>query len=93
MTHAASVRSHLHALIDEVVDERLLEALVRVLEASAVQTDAAVGEVVNLADLPPAERAAVEEGLRQSDAGLGRPHAEVWAEYEARYGVKSPAYR
>lgn len=87
------LRERLHALIDAVADERVLSAVIQLLEAPAVQADAldAVAwydEPVVVADLPPAVREAVEEGLRQSEAGLGRPHEEVWAEFEAKYGVK-----
>jgi len=29
--------------------------------------------------------ASIQQGLKESEAGLGRPHAEVWAEIEAKY--------
>ena len=81
---ASPTRTRLHALIDEVYDESLLEAVIKILEIRR--------PIVVLADddheVSPAAWAAIEEGIRQSDAGLGRPHAEVWAEYERKYGVK-----
>lgn len=84
----AQVRDTLHHIIDEINNFEVLKALLTIMDA-AQPAAPFVDEAVRLEDLPPAERAAVEEGLKQLDAGQGRPHAEVWAEYEAKYGVKS----
>jgi len=80
------LRAELHQLIDDTDDAAVLQALLTL--AARAQPALEADYAVRLEDLPPAERAAVEEGLRQCDAGLGRPHAEVWAPYEAKYGVK-----
>jgi len=85
------LRAELHHAIDETDDAAVLQALLTL--AAHAQPALEADHPVHLEDLPPAERAAVEEGLRQLDAGLGLPHAEVWAEYEARYGVKSPRWK
>lgn len=53
----------------------------------------ALTDFLNKAGLPytvdeeydEALEAALQEGLKESEAGLGRPHDEVWAEIEARY--------
>nr|GFC38373.1 hypothetical protein [Tanacetum cinerariifolium] len=76
-------RARLHALIDEVDDEGVLEAVIKLLEIHQPDMPSP-----NDHEVSPAAWAAIEEAIRQSDAGLSRPHHEIWAEFEAKYGVK-----
>ena len=84
----AQVRATLHQAVEEINDLTLLEALAVMLRAAQPSAPVVDGPV-RLADLSPAERAAVEEGLHQLDTGQGIPHAQVWAKYAAAYDVAS----
>jgi len=84
----AQVRAMLHRAVEETDDLAVLEALVALLHATQAAAPPAP-EAARLADLPPAERAAVEEGLRDAQAGRVRPHADVWAELQAEFGQKT----
>ena len=86
-TELTKMRNHLHDLINEAENIAVLEAIATLLTVknpADIQKDRAV----NLADLTPAARAAVEEGLRDIDAGRVIPNAEVWAPYAAKYGIQ-----
>lgn len=67
----------------------MLQALLTIL-ANTQPVLPLTDEAVRLEDLPPAARAAVEEGLRGMEAGRVRPHAEVWAEVRAEFGHLMP---
>jgi len=85
----ARLRASLHRFVDETDDAAVLQALLTIL-ANTQPAPSLTDKAVRLEDLPPAERAAVEAGLRDIEAGRVRPHAEVWAELQAEFGqVKS----
>ncbi len=92
LADTARLRASLHRFVDETDDAAVLQALLTIL-ANTQPAVPLTDEAVLLEELPPAARAAVEEGLRQLDAGEGRPHTEVWAEFEARFGIKSPQWK
>lgn len=83
----AQVRATLHLAVEETDNLAVLEALVALLHATQTGAPPTL-EVVRLADLPLAERAAVEEGVRDTQAGRVRPHADVWAELQAEFEQK-----
>ena len=76
----AGIRSELHELIDTIADTNVLLA-VRTLLASQWH-----------AKMPPlapsaAEQDAIDEGIRQLNAGECVPHEQVMAAARAKYGV------
>lgn len=83
----AQLKSNLHRIVDELDNAEILRAIEVILK-TAMPVAQLEDRTVNSEELSSDGRAAVEEGWRQSEAGLGRPHAEVWAEYEVKYGVK-----
>ena len=86
----AQVKTNLHRLVDELDNAEILRAIEVILQTALPPAPLPEDRAVNLDELSPAERAAVEDGLRQLDAGQGIPHAQVWAEIEAKYGLKYP---
>ena len=86
----ARLRAELHHAIDETDDAAVLQALLTLAaKAQPLAPDLFEDHAVKLEDLSPAVRAAVEEGIRDADAGRTRPHAEVWAELQAEFGAVS----
>ena len=81
----AQVRATLHQAVEEINDLALLEALVVMRRATQPPAPLVDGPV-RLADLSPAGRAAVEEGLSDVKAGRVRPHTQGWAELQAEFG-------
>ncbi|MGI4870014.1 MAG: hypothetical protein ACRYFX_02415 [Janthinobacterium lividum] len=86
-TDLTRAQNYLHRLINNAKSVALLQAIATILTGEELTMPLA-DDTLGLEDLPPAERAAVERGLQQSEAGQGIPHAQVWAKYEATYGVK-----
>lgn len=72
----ADIKRHLHSLI-ETVDNR---AVLRAVETLLMQ---------QIPPASPALGAALEEALQQSAASEGRPHAEVMADFFARFSKQA----
>ena len=89
-TELDKVRAYLHGFINEAENVAVLEAIATLLTTALPPAPLPEDRAVSLEELLPAERAAVEEGLRDIEAGRVIPHAEVWAEIEAKYGLKYP---
>jgi len=76
MPSTADIKSKLHSLIETVDNHAVLQAVATLLAQQ----------------IPPASPAlsdAIEEAMQQSEAGMGRSHAEVMAEAYARLGAKA----
>lgn len=74
---AHTIKHIIHQLIDQIEDEQLLQAYLKVLESSMqVQKKDWWDEI------SAEERAEIEEGLSQADRGETVPHEEVMAKYK-----------
>ena len=74
MSPNEKVKANLYWLIETVEDPAVLQAVETLLSQQ----------------IPPASpglRDAIEQALHESEAGLGRPHADVWPELCARFGI------
>ena len=74
---ASILRSTIHKLIDQIEDEALLQAYLKVLESSLQVRNGAWWD-----EISAEERAEIEEGLAEADRGETVPHEEVMAKYK-----------
>ncbi len=74
---ASILRSTIHKLIDQIEDEALLQAYLKVLESSLQVRNGDWWD-----EISAEERAEIEEGLAEADRGETVPHEEVMAKYK-----------
>lgn len=74
---ASILRGTIHKLIDQIEDETLLQAYLKVLESSL---QVRKGDWWD--EISAEERSDIEEGLAQADRGETVPHEEVMAKYK-----------
>ncbi|RZK29538.1 MAG: hypothetical protein EOO57_19180 [Hymenobacter sp.] len=75
MSSNDKVKANIHWLVETIENPAVLAAV----------------EVLLSQQIPPASlglRDTIEQALRESEAGLSRPHEEVWPEICAKFGVQ-----
>jgi len=70
-----SIKSELHAIIDQANDLKVLEAIRTLLRSKTDEQDF-------WNQLPDIQKKSIERGLKQADNGQTTPHEDVMKKYE-----------